>query len=227
MSILQKSEADANSVINVLLCTDRLKISPAKKTKNNGDKSAVFKSKDARQLGCVFQDIEPPKSSSILRKSTNVLRPIRRVPFSKATLRHANIRESTGPSLGMICPVDSCERSFYVPNSRTDLRRGRRDKSDAPAETRGEWPKIILKLTEKDKATFFSLTEVWCHPAPSVIKPEEREIVAESGASMNVLSRKDLNSAELETVRVSKSPRTVVATNREVQTNEEATVYVK
>ena len=35
-----------------------------------------------------------------------------------------------------------------------------------------------------------------------------------------MLSRKDLNSAELETVRILKSPRTVVAANGEVQTNE-------
>ena len=44
---------------------------------------------------------------------------------------------------------------------------------------------------------------------------------------MHMLSRKDLDSAELETVRVSKSPTTVVAANGEVQTKEEATVYVK
>ena len=42
-----------------------------------------------------------------------------------------------------------------------------------------------------------------------------------------MLSRKDLNSAELETVGVSKSPTTVVTANGEVQTKEEATVYVK
>ena len=44
---------------------------------------------------------------------------------------------------------------------------------------------------------------------------------------MHMLSRKDLNSAELETVRVSKSPTTVVTANGEVQANEEATVYVR
>ena len=44
---------------------------------------------------------------------------------------------------------------------------------------------------------------------------------------MLMLSRKDLNFAELETVRVSESPTTVVTANREVQTKEEATVYVK
>ena len=42
-----------------------------------------------------------------------------------------------------------------------------------------------------------------------------------------MLSRKDLNSAELETVRVSRSSTTVVAANGVVRTNDEATVYVK
>ena len=42
-----------------------------------------------------------------------------------------------------------------------------------------------------------------------------------------MVSRKDLNSAELETVRVSKSPTTVVTANGEVLTKEEATVYVR
>ena len=72
-----------------------------------------------------------------------------------------------------------------------------------------------------------SLTTEWSLPAPSVIKPEEREFVVDSATSMHLLSRNDLNSAELEPVRVSKSPTTVVAANGEVQTKEEATVYVK
>ena len=42
-----------------------------------------------------------------------------------------------------------------------------------------------------------------------------------------MLSRKDLNSAELETVRVSENPTTVVTANGVVQTKEEATVHVK
>ena len=35
--------------------------------------------------------------------------------------------------------------------------------------------------------------------------PEEREFVVDSGASMHMVSKKDLNSAELETMRTSKS----------------------
>ena len=44
---------------------------------------------------------------------------------------------------------------------------------------------------------------------------------------MHMLSRKDLNSVELETVRFSKNPITVITADGEVQTKEEATVYVK
>ena len=87
--------------------------------------------------------------------------------------------------------------------------------------------KNILKLTEKDQATFYSPYDEWVLLVASARKPEEREFVADSGASMHMLSRKDLNSAELETVRFSESPTTVVAANGEVQTEEEATVYVK
>ena len=44
---------------------------------------------------------------------------------------------------------------------------------------------------------------------------------------MHMLSRKDLHSGESETIRVSKSPTTVVAANSEVHTKEEAIVCVK
>ena len=43
---------------------------------------------------------------------------------------------------------------------------------------------------------------------------------------MHMLSRKDLNSAKLDTLRISRNPTTVVTGNWEVQTNEAATVYV-
>ena len=87
--------------------------------------------------------------------------------------------------------------------------------------------KNFYKLKEENKATFFSPTDEWSLPAASTVKPEEREFVVESGANMHTVSRKDLNSAELETVRASTSPTTVVTANGEVLTKEEATVYVR
>ena len=67
---------------------------------------------NARQLGCVFQDMKPPKS--ILRKSTNVQRPIQRVKFTKAVARHADIRDQN-PSLGLICPGEPHQRNPNAP----------------------------------------------------------------------------------------------------------------
>ena len=64
-------------------------------------------------------------------------------------------------------------------------------------------------------------------PAASTIKPEEREFVVDSGAIKHMVSKRDLNSAELETMRISKRPTSVVAANGEVQTKEEATVHVR
>ena len=73
-------------------------------------------------------------------------------------------------------------------------------------------------MKEKDKAALL---------AASTKEPEEREFVVDSGASMQMVSKKDLNFAELETMRTSRSPTTVMTDNGEVQTNKEATVYVK
>ena len=42
---------------------------PGKKSQKNGEKIAVAFLKNTRQFGCVFQDMEPPKSTTILRKS--------------------------------------------------------------------------------------------------------------------------------------------------------------
>ena len=83
------------------------------------------------------------------------------------------------------------------------------------------------KLKEKEKATFYSPAEEWVVPAASTINSGERKFVVDSGASMHMVSKTDLNSAELETMRISKNPTTVMTANGEVLTREEATVFVK
>ena len=95
-----------------------------------------------------------------------------------------------------------------------------------PAKQRGSWPKVYKKIKDKYKATFFSLSESRCLPA-STLKPEEREFVVDSGASMHMISKKDLNDAEMDTLTKSCSPTIVITANGEVQTHEEATVYVR
>ena len=73
---------------------------PGTKSKKSGDKSSVAMLKSTRQLCCVFQDVEPPKSITILRKSSNIRKPIRCVKFTEAVVRQANIRDHN-PSLGV------------------------------------------------------------------------------------------------------------------------------
>ena len=85
--------------------------------------------------------------------------------------------------------------------------------------------KFTLKF--EDKATCYSPSDKWIMLAASTVKPEEREFVVDYGASTHMVSNKDLNSAELETMRISKNPTTVMTANGEVQTREEATVKVK
>ena len=51
--------------------------------------------------------------------------------------------------------------------------------------------------------------------------------VVDSGASMHMISKKDLSDAEMDTFTKSCSPTIVITANGEVQTHEEATVYVK
>ena len=64
-----------------------------------------------------------------------------------------------------------------------------------------------------------------CLHQPS--KPEEREFVVDSGGSLLLISKKDLNDAEMHLLTKSCSPAIVITANGEVQTHEEATVYVK
>ena len=70
------------------------------------------RSSDARQLGCVFQDMKPPKSFQ--RKSTDMPKTIQRVKFKKAIARHTKIRDQN-PSLGYICPGEPHQRSPNAP----------------------------------------------------------------------------------------------------------------
>ena len=85
---------------------------PDKRSVKSWDKSSQRRSSVARQLGCVFQDMTPPKS--ILRKCTDMRKPIQRVKFTKAIARHTKIRDQN-PSLGYICPSESHQRSSNAP----------------------------------------------------------------------------------------------------------------
>ena len=126
----------------------------------------------------------------------------------------------------MICPGDPHQRNPNAPKFEDRSQEETEWQERCAREAAWRVAKSILILKEKHKTAFFSPSENRSLPA-STIKVEEREFVVDSSASMHMISRKDLNSAELETVTTSRSPITIITANGEVQTNEEATVYVR
>ena len=72
-------------------CHDRTEQPVKRSGKKLRQNSSKRRFSDARQLGCVFQDMTPPKS--ILRKGTDMPKPIQRVKFKKAIARHTKIRD--------------------------------------------------------------------------------------------------------------------------------------
>ena len=61
-----------------------------------------------------FEDAEPPKSKSNLRKGANPLRPSRRVRFAYDALRSVTKLERK-PFLGVMVPTHPRERHFVAP----------------------------------------------------------------------------------------------------------------
>ena len=181
------------------------------------------RSLNTRQVGCVFQDMKPPKS--ILRKSSDRQKPIQCVKFTKAIARHTEIRDQN-PSLGLICPGEPHQRSANAPKFEDRSQEETEWQEQGGREAVWKLAKSVLELKEQERATFFSPSENRCLPA-STLKPEEREFVVDSGASMHMISGMDLSNAEMDTLTKSCSPTIVITANGEVQTHEEATVYVK
>ena len=165
----------------------------------------------------------PPKS--ILRKGTDMPKPIQRVTFTKAIARHTKIRDQN-LSLGYICPGEPHERSPNAPKFEDRSQEETEWQEQGAREAAWKLAKRVLKVKEHERATFFSPSENRCLPA-STLKPEEREFVVDSGASMHMISKKDLSDAEMDTLTKSCSFTIVITANGEVQTHEEAIVYVK
>ena len=149
-------------------------IQPSKRSKKNGDKSAGAmlkkfemydrtvkpvvccdtrhehhgpvwcRSSNTRQVGCVFQEMEPPKLSSILRKSSDMQKPIQRVRFTKVVARHPKIRDQN-PSLGMICPGEPHERSPNAPKFEDRSQEETEWQEQGARETAWKQAKSVLK----------------------------------------------------------------------------------
>ena len=145
------------------------------------------RSLNTRQLDCVFQDMEAPKLSSILRMSSDMQKPIQRVKFTTAIARNTKIRDQN-PSLGLIGPGEPHQRSPNAPKFEDRSQEETEWQEQGAREAAWKLAKSVLKLKEKNRATFFSPAENRCLPA-STLKPEEREFVVDSRASMHMISK--------------------------------------
>ena len=140
---------------------------PSNRSKKNGDKSAVatlkkhelfdrtarpvvYDSPKTRQLGCVFHGVEPPKLTSILRKSSDMQKPIQRVKFTKVVARHAKIRDHN-PSLGMICPGEPHQRNSNAPKFEDRSQEETEWQAQGAPETAWNLAKSVFKIKGSKK----------------------------------------------------------------------------
>ena len=196
---------------------------PSKKPKKSGPKGSVAFLKVSAPLGCVSQDYYLRKP---IPREEGKSGSKRAVKFSEGTWHQIKIRERKGPTRGIVRKCEPHERS---PCALEFAETTQDETLLQESHARGvawELAKSDDKLKNWDKATLYSPIEARATPAPTSKCPEEREFVVDTGASMHTLSKKELNSEELQTLRRPRNPTTVVTANGEVQTTEEAQVHV-
>ena len=109
---------------------------------------------------------------------------------------HAYTRDQH-PSLGLICPGEPHHRSPNAPKFEDWSQEETEWKEQGAREAAWNLAKSVVKSKEQERASFFSPSEIRCLPA-STLKPLEREFVVDSSASMHMISKKDMNSAEMD-----------------------------
>ena len=116
------------------------------------------RSSNTRQLGCVFQDMEPPKP--ILRKSSDMQKPIQRVEFHESCC--TSYQNSRPKSFARIffCPGEPHQRCPNAPKFEDRSQEETEWQEQGAREAAWKQAKSVLKLLkENNKATFFSPSE--------------------------------------------------------------------
>ena len=181
---------------------------PSKKSKKGGAKGSVAFVKAFTQLGCVSQDSYA--RTSIVREP-GMFGSKHTVKFSKATWHQIKIQERKGPSRGIIPKCTAHERT---PRAMKFWERSHEETLHPEGCARkAAWDlsKNIYKLKNADKATFY-IPGGMSTPITSK-RPEEREFVVDSGASMHMMSKNESSSEELLAVQKVQNPNSVVGTS--------------
>ena len=113
----------------------------------------------------VFQDMTPPKS--ILRKCTDMPKPIQRVKFKKAIARHTKIRDQN-PSLGYICPGEPHERSPNAPKFEDRSQEETEWQEQGARQAAWKLAKSVLKLQEHEQSSILLVSGKWVPPCINV-----------------------------------------------------------
>ena len=128
------------------------------------------------------------------------------VKFLKGTWHQFKIRERKGPSRGIIQKCAPHERSPCAPKFGERLHEETLIQEGCARKAAWDLAKHIYKHKNSDKATYYVPGEVkGMSTLVTSKKGEEREFVVDSGASMHMMSKKDLSSEELGTVTRSKT----------------------
>ena len=179
---------------------------PNKKSKKSGVAGSVALLKESIQSGCVSQDSYPRNLFHVKKENWDQNTPSNspRAPGTESKFRKETVhREVLSQSVRLMSVVRARQ------NSRTDHMRRPRTKNDAPAKQRGIGENIF-KLKNSDKAAFHVPGEVKGMSTPvSSKRPEEREFLVDSGASMHMMSKNESSSQELWTVDRSRTPAVV------------------
>ena len=177
---------------NVISDTLRLTGKPNKKSNKGGAKGSVATLKESFQLGGVSQDSYSRKS--ILREP-GMLGSKHAVKFFKGTWHQINIRERKGSSRGIIPKCAPHERCLSAPKFKDRSREETLQQERCARKAAWDLTKNIYKLKNSDKATFEIPGEakVMLTPIAST-RPQEREFVVDSGASMHMMIKKELSS---------------------------------
>ena len=110
------------------------------------------RSSNTRQLGCVFQDMKPPKP--ILRRSSDMQKPIQRVKFTKAIARHTKIRHQN-PSLGYTCPGEPHQRRPKAPKFEDRSQEETEWQEQGAREAAWRLAKNLLKMKGEKQSNIF------------------------------------------------------------------------
>ena len=164
-----------------------------------------------RQLGRAtskagMKDLRREHWSRVIKEETSALREQWEKAFSGKQMDNVRKRGSCcfnhGSRSGQ--GAQSSSSTFRAP-TQTD---GRKPCRCGSPTFRDAWDlaKDVYKLKNEKTDTFYSPAEARVLPAPSSENPEDREFVIDSGASLHMLSRRDLSSGGLETLRRSRNP---------------------